>query len=169
MVALNLEELLIFSISMFTKVISVRPNKNAGRQPTEAECQQVLQLLNNGDYHLRASLSKEDRNHIQLNWDEACHSSARKFAEANRDKGWKRVSGYLVRKDMQEFDKIKVKTFGDSDICMPLQHHSVVQDNLGNLLEVMGDLYPLEKYVFICHPSGSLGWHLGAVYNPSIR
>lgn len=142
---------------MFTEVKIYRAVQNADREPTKEECQEILKMLNNSsDYHQRIALKQEDCGDIQLSHEEHCHATARKIVHLNKNRGWERVSGYLLcRQDRSKFDK------GEKSLIR-LSHHSVVQDEYNNFLETMEILYPLNKYFFIVHYSGLLGWNLQA-------
>lgn len=160
-VAFMVNRMYNWSISMFTKAVVFKQSENASTEPTEEECQQVIQLLNSDRYHERIALTEEDCKNIQFA-DDHCHATSRKIADANKDRGWERVSGYLfLRKYIDEFQKMKLTYTGDG--LMLLKHHSVVKNEQDNLVETMEHIYPLKKYVFICHPSGSRGWDLQVI------
>ncbi len=116
---------------MFTEVKISKISPNPHRQPTKEDCQEILKLLNlnnNSDYHQRIALKQEDCGDIQLSHEDHCHTSARLFADLNKNRGWKRVSGYLLCcEDKDEFDKGEKKS-------IILKHHSVVQDEHNKFL-----------------------------------
>ncbi len=142
---------------MFTGVKIYSAVQNADREPTKQECQEILKMLNNSsDYHQRIALKQEDCGDIQLSHEDHCHASSRIFADLNKNRGWQKVSGYLFcSQDRSKFDQ------GEKSLIR-LSHHSVVQDEYKNFLETMEKLYPLNKYFFIIHHSGLLGWDLQA-------
>ena len=141
---------------MFTEVKIYKADQNADRQPTKEECQEIIQMLNNRVHHKRIPLKQEDCEDIKLDYNDHCHATARKIADLNKDREWERVSGYLFCRD----DKEKLQK--GHDILTTLKHHSVIKDNHDNFIETMEIIYPLDKYFFIIHDSGLLGWDLQA-------
>lgn len=139
---------------MFKKIVLYKSVQNNLEEPKMEDCRQILQMLNNAEFHKRVILRSEDCENIQIAWDSDCHSTCREIVNVNINKGWKRVSGYLFLH--------KYINNPSSDLML-LKHHSVVKDEHGNLLETMEPVYHIEKYIFICHSSGLQGWDLKVI------
>ncbi|MDJ0796468.1 MAG: hypothetical protein QNJ51_06470 [Calothrix sp. MO_167.B12] len=133
---------------MFTHIHFHKPNGNHGAKPTQQDGQQILDILENAQWHERVPLKEEDCQNIQFDKNDLCHAASRKVASANSHRGWVRVSGYLV---------LREKIDNHANI-LTLKHHSVVKDEDNNLIETVEIYYPIKKYLFICHPSGIKGW-----------
>jgi hypothetical protein len=140
---------------MFKSVDVYEQRQNSVKLPTEEQRQEILQILNSGKWRERISLNNQVYNITGINWSDDCHSTARIIIEVNQDKGWERVSGYLVSRNSVNL----------SSGLVLLKHHSIIKDEQNNLLETMDIIYPLEQYVFICHPSALLGCDLQALYS----
>ncbi len=137
---------------MFNNVEIHQKNKGAKLEPTKKDFEEIKELVNRREFETRKILKqgsyKEpafENNNVECD----CHATATKFTEIND--GWEKVSGYLIEK--ARFDKENV---------IRLTAHSVVRDDKNNLFELMECVYPLEKYYFILHNSGSQGFDLKA-------
>jgi hypothetical protein len=139
---------------VFSKISIKRSHKNSTEKPpTETELQKILDLLNEEDFETRVGLSVKHsyKEPEDLELDDHCHATARKYADANKGL-LTPVPGYLISPINTNASRVD------------LEAHSVVQDTVRKeLVELIPPLlYTLEQYHFIEHKSGIRGHDLEA-------
>lgn len=136
---------------MYKKINIYSANQGAKQQPTQSDFKEILDNLNSNNFTTR--IDAENVKYVSPNFEDTnpdCHTVARIFAQANK---WDRVSGYLIEQEKLDAGVNFIK----------LTAHSVVKDKNSNFLEFMKFIYPLIKYYFILHKSGSNGYDLRAI------
>lgn len=138
---------------MCFKIEIYRANQGAKLKPTKQDFDEIVNLLKYSAFKSRKipqEGSYKEPQFLNSDFNCDCHLTATKFVEINNQ--WEKVSGYLI-------EKAKID---ENNNVIRLTAHSVVRDNNSNLFELMECVYPLEKYYFIIHNSGSQGYDLKA-------
>ncbi|BAQ65112.1 hypothetical protein [Geminocystis sp. NIES-3709] len=171
---------------MFKNVIVKSPSPNADSiKPTVSDCQQILGQLNTGNFYRRVSPQKNIQNIISQSQQQFlnqnrhltpynCHSISKIVQKNYSNLGYRQVSGYLIKSNIE----INFKENNSTSISNPpyfvyhpdtrnvgtwLHHHSVVCDNQSNYIECLPeDWYPINEFLFIPHQSGIKGYFLEA-------
>lgn len=152
----------------FTHIVIRRYNEHSRGELSSRDKEEILALLNSGDFLHREPTSdsfweldsidkiyreleeeykaiKPDATDFKIDqYLQTCHPLSRKV---HKHFGWNRVCGYL-------FDK---KKFDGCTPYLELTSHSVSQDELGNLIELLPVFFNPANTTFIQHETGDFG------------
>lgn len=135
---------------MYKKLIVRAKNTYAKKEPNDNDFVEILSAVNSHNFATRIDFQEVNCTSPEEpdGENDHCHTIARMYAGLND--GWKRVSGYLIKKDRLNTNTKPIL----------LKAHSVCIDKNNNFIEVMPFIYPLSMYYFVSHNSGCDGYDL---------